>query len=364
MPRSKRVRSVRKKNLREIRPSQKLFEKLLLAWNPDSFPRQKINVLKRFCQKHQLNWHEIKASDVFAAVKQLRKKADDFEYLILIGDERQFPSYKFTHMGFISHTDFIYNITTHLKVGRIIGGTKTISEHLHCSASDSKLAVVIDTSQNRSENSIQKLEALGYQVFHWQGANGQSFKLMEPLLEQAQMIFQCSDGTAGDQIRGNAKEWCGGIPPRPFFTYKDLKKIEFSNYPFIFSEACMTANFGPFIRAMCEATAAYIGASCNTYENHDSSLTWSENLSSNGFKDGVLDQLNRHQTVGDLMSHVLQVMTESLPASSQRFINEIEKGKPLEIQEKSLISIIEWVFFGNPLRSLKMIKSRTRQKKS
>jgi len=366
VPRTKRVPQEKGNHAKHPKhfPSQKLLDKLLIIWNPDNFPQQKIEIIKRFCKKKQLKWQEIKTNEVTVAAKQIRRRTDDFEYLLIVGDEKQFPTYKFTHVGIIAHTDYIYQGDSHLKIGRVVGGTRVITEHLKCCCGDSNLTIVIDTEPTRSEDAIKQLEKMGYQVFHWRGINGQSFKLMEPLIEKAQMIFQYSDGTARDKVRGNAKEWYGGTPARAFFTYKDLRRIQFINYPLIFSEACTTANFGPFVRAMCEANATYIGASCTTYNGEEPDVSWENDHSCDGIKFGILDQLDKHHTAGDMFSHVIKVLRETLSSSSQKCLMDIQKGKPMEIKDTKIISVIEWVLFGNPLRILnKSAKTRSRQKK-
>lgn len=364
VPRTRKVVHEKKNNTSQVFPSRKQFDKLLLVLNPDGYPQQKIEIVKRFCRKKHLNLEEIKTNEVSVASKLIRKVSDDFEYLVIMGDEKQFPTYKFTHLGVMAHTDFIYQCDSHLKVGRVLGGTRTITDHLRCCCGDSKLTIVIDTEPNRSENAIIKLEEIGYQVFLWKGVNGQSFKMMEPLLEKAQMIFQYSDGTFKDKVRGNAKEWYGGNPARAFFTYKDLRKIQFTNYPLIFSEACTTANFGPFVRAMSEANAAYIGATCMTYNNKHTADEWELDHSCEGIKYGILNQLNKNGYIGDMLNHVLKSLMESLPPSSKNVLSEIEKGKPLEINNKKVISIIQWILFGNPLRVLnKASKTGSRRRK-
>ncbi|MFX1452716.1 MAG: hypothetical protein ACFFCM_17895 [Promethearchaeota archaeon] len=334
--------------------SSRELNKLLIVWNPDNHPEIKNEDIRKFSKIHALKTSEIKVDNVFKANRRIEKEADNqnTDNILIIGDILQFPSLEFNHKKSLAYTDLIFEQIGdfNLKIGRIYGGEKTLHNHIRFSYGDSNLAVVVDTTPKKSELPVKALEALDFKVFMWGGINGQSLKIMEPLLEQAEMILQYSDGTFFDRVHGNIKEWYGGSPPKAFFTYKDFRKIQFQCYPFIFSEACHTANFGPFVREAIRALSIYIGATSLTYNNKIEYKSWRDCHYCDGVKYGILDLLESKKTLGDVKLEVDKTLFETLPASKQKKILELNKRSGISIRDAEIISTIQWIYFGNPLR--------------
>ncbi len=334
--------------------SSRELNKLLIVWNPDNHPDNKNEIIRKFCKVNSLKTSEIKLENIFKANKRIEKEADtqNADNVLIIGDAIQFPSLEYTHKKSPAYTDIIFEQIGefNLKIGRIYGGEKTLQNHIRFNYGDSNLAVVVDTTPKKSEKPVQALQELDFKVFMWSGIKGQSLKIMEPLLEKAEMILQYSDGTFFDRVHGNAKEWFGGSPPKAFFTYKDFRKIQFQCYPFIFSEACYTANFGPFVREAMRALSVYIGATSLTYNNKIEYDTWENCFTSDGYKYGILDLLAKKSTLGDAKLTVDKILFETLPASKQGKISELNKKNNIKIEDQDIISVIQWMYFGNPLR--------------
>ncbi|MHA1300926.1 MAG: hypothetical protein ACTSO9_16020 [Candidatus Helarchaeota archaeon] len=341
-----------KYNIKPI--SSRELNKLLVVWNPDNHPNIKVEVVRKFLKNHSLNTLEIKTDSVFKANKRIIKESDHLntDNILIIGDNIQFPSLNFNHKKSLAFTDILFEQIDefYLRVGRIYGGEKTIQNHIRFNYGDSNLAVVVDTTPKRSEMPVKALESLDFKVFMWSGINGQSLKIMEPLLEKAEMILQYSDGTFFDRVHGNPKEWYGGNPPKAFFTYKDFRKIQFKCYPFIFSEACNTASFGPFVREAIKAMSVYLGATSLTYNNKEEYENWENCHYCDGVKYGILDLLEKKKNLGEVKLTVDKILFETLPASKQRIIKSLTKKNGVDIKNPEVVSTIQWILFGNPLR--------------
>ncbi len=334
--------------------SSRELNKLLIVFNPDNHPTVKVEAIRKFCEINSLNIVEIKTDNIFKANKRIIKESDsqNVDYLLIIGDQLQFPTLEFKHKNTIAYTDMIFEQIGefYLKVGRIYGGEKTLQDHIRFNYGDSNLAVVVDTTPRKSEMPVKALEALDFKVFMWSGINGQSIKIMEPLLEKAEMILQYSDGTFFDRVHGNPNEWYGGNPPKAFFTYKDFRKIQFQCYPFIFSEACNTARFGPFIREALRALSVYVGSTSLTYNNKVEYDNWEHCHYCDGVKYGILDLLEKKTNLGEVKLAVDKTLFETLPASKQKKIEDLNKKDKLIVNDPEITSTIQWILFGNPLR--------------
>jgi hypothetical protein len=334
--------------------SSRELNKLLIVWNPDNHPDKKNETLRKFCKINSLKTSEINVDNVFKANKRIEKETDsqNADNVLIIGNAIQFPSLEYNHKKSLAYTDIIFEQIGdyNLKIGRIYGGEKTLQNHIRYNYGDSNLAVVVDTTPEKSEKPVEALQDLDFKVFMWSGIKGQPLKIIEPLLEKAEMILQYSDGTFFDRVHGNSKEWFGGSPPKAFFTYKDFRKIQFQCYPFIFSEACYTANFGPFVREAIRALSVYVGATSLTYNNKIEYETWENCHFCDGIKYGVLDLLGRKKTLGEVKLAVVKTLFETLPASKQKKIMELTRKSSMNINDAEIISTIQWMFFGNPLR--------------
>ncbi|MHA1380359.1 MAG: hypothetical protein ACTSRG_18495 [Candidatus Helarchaeota archaeon] len=330
------------------------LKKILIVWVPDNHPNKKVDSIRNFCKNYSLKTLEIKVDSIFKVNRRIIKEADhlNIDNIIIIGDNNQFPTLEFSHKNITGFSDLLYEQIEdfYLKVGRIYGGERTLQNHIRFNFGDSNLAVVVDTTPKKSELPVKALEELGFKVFMWSGINGQSLKIMEPLLEKAEMILQYSDGTFFDRVHGNPKEWYGGNPPKAFFTYKDFRKIQFKCYPFIFSEACDTASFGPFVREAIKAMSVYVGATSLTYNNKKEYDSWENCHYCDGVKYGFLDLLEKKKNIGEVKLTVDKILFETLPASKKRIIKELKKKNKIKINDAEIVSTIQWLLFGNPLR--------------
>lgn len=342
----------KKYNIKTI--SSKELNKLLIVWKPNKFPKNKIESIEKFCKLNSINNLEITSENIFEINRYIVKESDyqNSDYILILGDIIQFPSLEFYHKNYLAHTDMIFEQIGDftLKIGRIYGGLKTLQNHIRFKFGDSNFAVVVDTTPKRSELPVKVLEGLDFKVFMWAGIKGQPIRIMEPFLEKAEMILQYSDGTFFDRVHGSPREWYGGNPPRAFFTYKDFKKIQFQCYPFIFSEACQTANFGPFVYEAIRALSAYVGATCLTYNNKMEYETWENCHTCDGVKYGYLDLLTRKQTLGEVKLSVEKTLFQTLPESKQKEILNLTNKNRMKINNQDIISTIQWILFGNPLR--------------
>lgn len=309
--------------------------------------------LRRYCKNQGLISAEIKTRNVFEANREIEKMAEDWKIrqLLIIGDAKEFPSLKYIFRNKVRYTDIIYqdlggegNIT--LSVGRIFGNKETILSHLECSYGDSNLALVFDTTPKTSELPVKALMDLGFNVELLDGFSENRI----PLLEDAEMILQYSDGTVLDRVHGDNGSWFGGNPPIKLLSWRDLRRIKFKHYPFVFSEACSTANFGSLVRKMLEARGIYLGATGPTYNNPRVYKNWMVCHYCDGYKYGVLDSLDCCDTIGEVKVKVDKELFNTLNERQQKAVLDLEKGTKKRINDIEVLATIEFMLFGNPKR--------------
>ena len=327
-------------------------DRLVVVWS-NKLSTIKKEALRRYCKNQGLISTEIKTRNVFEANREIEKAAEDWriKHLLIIGDAKEFPSLKYIFRNKARYTDIIYqdlggegNII--LSVGRVFGNKETILSHLECSYGDSNLAVVFDTTPKTSELPVKALIDLGFKVELLDRFSENKI----PLLEDAEMILQYSDGTILDRVHGDNNSWFGGNPPTELLSWKDLSKIKFKYYPFVFSEACSTANFGLLVRKMLEAGGMYLGATSPTYNNPRVYRNWMTCHYCDGYKYGVLDSLDSCDTVGEVKVKVDRELFNTLNEKQQKEILDLEEGARERIDDIEVLATIQFMLFGNPQR--------------
>ena len=327
-------------------------DRLVIVWS-NRLSNAKKDSLRRYCKNQDLISAEIKVRDVFEANREIEKMADQWKsnQFLIIGNAEEFPSLKFMFHGKTCYTDIIYqdlggNGNISLNVGRVFGNKETILSHLRCNYGDSNLALVFDTTPKTSELPVKALIDLGFKVELFSSFSEGRI----PLFEGAEMILQYSDGTILDRVHGDNNSWFGGNPPTRLLSWRDLRKIKFRHYPFVFSEACNTANFGFLVREMLKAGGVYLGAIGPTYNNPRVYKNWMTCHYCDGYKYGVLDSLGSSETIGEVKAKVDRELFNSLNEKQQKMILDLEEGKAKGINDIEVLSTIQFMMFGNPQR--------------
>lgn len=316
-------------------------------------PEKTRRAIIKFAKKNAIPYSLIDETELQEAFKKISQEVEnvDTKSLIIIGDNNEFPMVSYDFERETGYTDLLYEdieksgLPT-LPVGRIYGTSKVILTHLECVYGDTNKAIVFDTTPKRSEMPVKALERMGFQV----GMLDEFKEQHTPKMEEAELILQYSDGTECDRVHGNSFTWFGGMPKRIILSADQMKKINFKAYPFVFSEACSTAAFGPLLREFLRAKAVYYGSTAITINNSKECDSWEECPYCDGQKYGMLEMLERSKTVGEASVKVHKSLIENLPKKLFKKYEALLKGKLRRIQEEELLGCIQFVLFGNPNR--------------
>ncbi len=316
-------------------------------------PEKTRKAIVKFAKKNTIPYSLIDKTELQEAFKKTSQEAKnvDAKSLIIIGDNKEFPMLSYDFERETGHTDVIYEdieksgLPT-LPIGRIYGPSIVILSHLECVYGDTNRAVVYDTSPKRSEKPVKALESMGFHVDMLDEFKEQH----TPKMEEAELILQYSDGTECDRVHGNSYTWFGGVPKRIILSADQMKKINFKAYPFIFSEACSTAAFGPLLHEFLRAKAVYYGSTTITINNSEECDSWEECPFCDGQKYGLLEMLERSKTVGEASVRVHRGLIKNLPKKLYKKYEALLKGKMRRIQQEELLGCIQFVLFGNPNR--------------
>ncbi len=316
-------------------------------------PEKTRRVIIKFVKKNAIPYSLIdntKLNETFKKTAQEVKNIDA-KSLIIIGDYKEFPMLSYDFERETGYTDIIYEdieksgLPT-LAVGRIYGPSQVILAHLECVYGDTNKAIVFDTTPRRSEMPVKALESMGFYVDMLD-----KFKEEHALkMEEAELILQYSDGTECDRVHGNSYTWFGGLPKRIILSADQMKKIKFKAYPFVFSEACSTAAFGPLLREFLRAGSIYYGSTTITINNGKECESWDECPFCDGQKYGILEMLERSKTVGEASVKVHKSLIEKLPKKLYKNYESLLKGKSKRVEQEELLGCIQFVLFGNPNR--------------
>jgi len=301
---------------------------------------------------------EIGADFIFAGsdtwsstLKAIRKVFDPSRHqgILLMGSASELPSTPIAHKGSSSYTDwFMQDVdgdgVPDVPIGRIFGPPKTILYHMDPMIIDSNIAVVFDSQPGRSNRHVQALAKLGFDVEVLEKFTPQDMKLMSV----CEFILQFSDGVYTSRIHGTPEMWASHNSM--ILSYEQAAQINFEGYPFIYSEACCTAREGPLLKAFLNQGACYLGATMDTMNNIRPFDDWRDCAYCDGYKFGLLDLLHSYNRLGQVKLQVDRELLEHLDPNAQREIEGVSKGQSSDIVSENALSVIEWVFYGNPMR--------------
>ncbi|RDE17255.1 MAG: hypothetical protein C4K49_03560 [Candidatus Thorarchaeota archaeon] len=286
-----------------------------------------------------------------STMKGIRKVFDPSRHqaILLIGSATELPSTSITHKGSSSYTDWFIQDADgdgipDVPVGRIFGPPRTVMYHMDPMIIDSNIAVVFDSQPGRSNRHVQALAKLGFDVEVLEKFTPQDLKLMCV----CEFILQFSDGVYTSRIHGTPEMWASHNSM--ILSYEQAAQINFEGYPFIYSEACCTAREGPLLKAFLNQGACYLGATMDTMNNIKPFDDWPDCAYCDGYKFGLLDLLDSYDRLGQVKLQVERVLLEHLNPNAQREIESVGKSQSSDIESENALSVIEWVFFGNPMR--------------
>ena len=269
--------------------------------------------------------------------------------ILLIGDNKELPATQIGYNGAYAWTDFFFQDVDgdgipDTPVGRVYGPPETILYHMDPQIIDSNIAVVFDSQPGRSSRHVEGLAALGFDVEVLKKYSEDDIKL----LQVCEFILQFSDGVFTSRIHGTPEQWASHNSV--ILSYQQAERIKFVGYPVVYSEACSTAQDGPLLKAFLRQGAIYIGATLDTMNNTRPYDDWRDCPYCDGYKFGLLDLLDSYSHIGEVKVTVDRSIFERL---DQKYIAEIEQlrtGESHDLQFDEVVSTLEWMLFGNPLR--------------
>jgi hypothetical protein len=269
--------------------------------------------------------------------------------ILLIGDNKELPATQIGYQGSYAWTDFFFQDVDgdgipDTPVGRVYGPPETVQYHIDPQIIDSNIAVVFDSQPGRSSRHVEGLAALGFDVEVLKKYNKADVKL----LQVSEFILQFSDGVFTSRIHGTPEQWASHNSV--ILSYQQAESIKFVGYPVVYSEACSTAQDGPLLKAFLKQGAIYIGATLDTMNNTRPYDDWRDCPYCDGYKFGLLDLLDSYPHIGEVKVTVDRSIFERLDVKYKTEIEQLEKGESNEIQYDEVVSTIEWMLFGNPLR--------------
>ena len=134
-------------------------------------------------------------------------------------------------------------------------------------------------------------------------------------------------------------------------SYQQTNTVKFEGYPVVYSEACSTAQEGPLLKAFLNRGACYIGATLDTMNNVETFDDWRQCAYADGWKFGFLDYLDTYELIGQVKMYVDREITTHLKLEVMKELEQLNRGASTKIESDQALSTIEWVLFGNPLRS-------------
>ncbi|MGQ4912274.1 MAG: hypothetical protein ACP6KW_08920 [Candidatus Thorarchaeota archaeon] len=294
---------------------------------------------------------ETRGSWVFTQ-KTLREIYDPSLHLgvLLIGDNKELPATRISHQKAYAFTDwFLQDIDgdgiPDAPVGRVFGPMDVVLYHMDPNIIDSDVAIVFDSEPGRSNRHVEALTRLGFNVQVLRRYRPEHSKI----LSVCEFILQFSDGVLTSRIHGTPDRWAthNGL----ILSHKQVSTIDFEGYPVIYSEACNTAQEGPLLKAFLNKGAVYIGATLDTMNNLEPFDDWRTCPYCDGWKFGFLDLLDSHDTVGQVKVAVDRELATNLNSAVLTEIDQVRNGTSNDLTTEHAVSVVEWVLYGNPLRS-------------
>lgn len=270
--------------------------------------------------------------------------------VLLIGNNKELPATQISYQNTFAFTDWFMqdldgDSIPDFPIGRIFGPPETVLYHMDPFIIDSNIAIVFDSQPERSDKHVKGLAALGFDVEVLSRYTDAESKL----LAVSEFILQFSDGVFTARIHGAPDRWA--THNSVILSHDQAASIKFEGYPVIYSEACSTAQEGPLLKAFLNQGASYIGATLDTMNNMEPFSDWKSCPYCDGWKFGFLDELDSHELIGEVKIAVDRTLTEHLDSKFLKEIETIRKGETTTLTHDSVVSIVEWALFGNPLRS-------------
>ena len=169
------------------------------------------------------------------------------------------------------------------------------------------------------------------------------------LLSVCEFILQFSDGVFSSRIHGTPDKWA--THNSVILSSEQTSTIGFEGYPVVFSEACSTALEGPLLKAFLDQGSIYIGSTLDTMNNVEPFDDWRACPYCDGYKFGFLDLLDTYELIGQVKMSVDREITRNLDSNAMTELENVRKGNTNTLTNDHAVSVSEWVFFGNPLRS-------------
>ncbi len=232
-----------------------------------------------------------------------------------------------------------------IPVGRIYGPPKTVLYHMDPQIIDSDIAVVFDSEPGRSDKHVKALAKLGFDVEVLRKYESVHSKL----LSVSEFILQFSDGIYTSRVHGTPEMWV--THNSLIMNHEHVRQIEFRGYPVVYSEACSTAKEGALIRAFLDSGACYIGSTMDTINNRVPFDNWRKCAYADGYKYGILDLLDSKAFIGQVKLGVDREIYENLDQRHKMEIEKISTGITADVSSENVLSVLEWIMCGNPLRS-------------
>ncbi|MHA1575842.1 MAG: hypothetical protein ACTSU3_00635 [Candidatus Thorarchaeota archaeon] len=284
--------------------------------------------------------------------KTIRENYDPDHHMgvLLVGNNKELPATQISYQNDYGFTDwFIQDLDgdsiPDFPVGRVFGAPETVLYHMDPKIIDSDIAIVFDSQPGRSSRHVEGLVSLGFDV----EVLGKYSDDDRKLLSVCEFILQFSDGVFTSRIHGTPDKWA--TYNSDILSSEQTSTIEFEGYPVVFSEACRTALEGPLLKAFLDQGAIYIGATLDTMNNVEPFDDWRSCPYCDGWKFGFLDLLDTYELIGQVKVSVDQEITRNLDSNAMAELESVRKGNTNTLTNDHALSVCEWVFFGNPLRS-------------
>ncbi|MHA1928753.1 MAG: hypothetical protein ACTSV2_09275 [Candidatus Thorarchaeota archaeon] len=314
---------------------------------------------KENIEKYQMKANEIDAefivetgSSWILTRQTLQERFDPKQHLgvLMIGSNKELPGTQLKYQGAYAFTDyFIQDLHNdgipNIPVGRIFGEPETVLYHMDPFIIDSDIAIVFDSQPGRSSRHVEGLAKLGFDVEVLTKYTDEERKL----LAMSEFILQFSDGLYTSRIHGTPEQWASHNSV--IISYEQTNSIKFEGYPVVYSEACSTAQEGPLLKAFLDSGACYIGSTLDTLNNIEQFEDWRDCAYADGYKFGFLDLLDTYELIGQVKMNVDKGITERLKPAVKQELEQIKIGNTTKIESDHVLSIVEWVLFGNPLRN-------------
>ena len=284
--------------------------------------------------------------------KTIRENYDPDHHMgvLLVGNNKELPATQISYQNDYGFTDwFIQDLDgdsiPDFPVGRVFGAPETVLYHMDPIIIDSDIAIVFDSQPGRSSRHVEGLVSLGFDVEVLVKYSDDDRKL----LSVCEFILQFSDGVFTSRIHGTPDKWA--THNSDILSSEQTSTIEFEGYPVVFSEACRTALEGPLLKAFLDQGAIYIGATLDTMNNVEPFDDWRWCPYCDGWKFGFLDLLDTYELIGQVKVSVDQEITRNLDSNAMAELENVRNGNSNTLTNDHALSVCEWVFFGNPLRS-------------